>query len=204
MSRRRATVQPGDTIDFTSNNLTSRSAARASSCWKRRTASQAFTAGAYSVDRNGLWSTTPIACRSTRRSPVSVADHVQYRCAAGPAAADHARARPARIDHGPLTAAVNLNSSAPVPGHRVFNAANPASYNRSTSTTVYDSLATRTDDMYYARPPATLGPVPVRRWQQCAAAGQAVVPRSCSASTPAGALTTIDGVRPRPAPRPRL
>lgn len=182
------------TIDFTSNNLDLAISGQGFFVLETPDGSQAFTrAGAYSVDREGYVINHSADKLQVYEAVIGVGGATTFNTGvlqdlqlpttpSAPAASTT------------ITAAVNVNSSAVAPTP-AFNPANPASYNSSTSTTVYDSLGNaHTSTMYYRKTGSNT-------WQQhLYVDGNSVPPAGQAAGTPfvlgfdsAGALTTIDG-----------
>ena len=182
-------------IDFTSNNLDLAISGQGFFVLEAPDGSQAYTrAGAYSVDRDGFvinhandklqvyQAVTGVTGNTTFNT--GVLQDLQLPTSAGAPQASTT-----------LTAAVNIDSSQVVPT-AAFNTANPASYNSSTSTTVYDSLGTaHTTTVYYRKTAANT-------WDQYIYVdGTNVPPNGQPVGTPftlgfdtAGALSTINGV----------
>ncbi len=188
-------------IDFTSNNLDLAISGQGFFVLEAPDGTQAFTrAGAYSVDRDGyvinhasdrlqVFEAVIGAGGATTFNTGVLQDLQLPTTPSAPMASDT------------LTASVNLNASQSAPT-AVFNPANPASYNHSTSTTVYDSLGNaHTTTLYYRKSAANT-------WDQYVYVnGTNVPPSGQPVGTPfvlgfdtAGALATIDGVAASSAP----
>ena len=183
------------TIDFTSNNLDLAISGQGFFVLETPDGSQAFTrAGAYSVDRDGYVVNHASDRLQVYEAVIGVGGVTSFNTGVlqdlqlptTPSAPSASTT---------ITAAVNLNSSSTVPA-AAFNAANPASYNSSTSTTVYDSLGNaHTTTVYYRKTAANT-------WDQylfidgvnVPPAGQAVGTPFVLGFDATGALTTIDGV----------
>ncbi|MDJ0739300.1 MAG: flagellar hook protein FlgE [Gammaproteobacteria bacterium] len=183
------------TIDFTSNNLDLAISGQGFFVLESTDGTQAYTrAGAYSVDRDGFVinhandrlqvypAVTGVG--STTTFNTGVLQDLQLPTT--PSAPNASTT---------LTAAINVNSSQSAPT-AAFNPANPATYNSSTSTTVYDSLGNaHTTTIYYRKTAANT-------WDQYLYIdGNNVPPAGQPVGTPfalgfdsAGTLTTIDGV----------
>ncbi|HOP15780.1 MAG: flagellar hook protein FlgE [Gammaproteobacteria bacterium] len=183
-------------IDFTSNNLDLAISGQGFFVLESPDGTQAFTrAGAYSVDRNGyvinngndrlqIYEATAGVGGSTTFNTGVLQDLQLPTTPSAPSAT------------GTMSVAVNLNSSDTTPGI-AFDPAVSTSYNRSTSTTVYDSLGNaHTSTMYYVK-----GAAP-NDWDQylyvdgtnVPPAGQAVGTPFALSFSSSGALSTIDGV----------
>lgn len=183
------------TIDFTSNNLDLAISGQGFFVLEAPDGSQTFTrAGAYSVDRDGYVVNhandklqifeAQIGLNNTPTFNTGVLRDLQLPTTPSAPSASTT-----------LSAAVNLNSSQVTPT-ATFNPANPASYNSSTSTTVYDSLGNaHTTTVYYRKTAANT-------WDQhLYIDGNSVPPAGQPSGTPfslgfdsSGALTTIDTV----------
>ena len=181
------------TIDFTSNNLDLAISGQGFFVLEAPDGSQAYTrSGAYSVDRDGYVINhandklqiyeAQIGVNNTTTFNTGVLQDLQLPTTPSAPAASTT-----------LTAAINLNSSQSTPT-AVFNPANPASYNSSTSTTVYDSLGNAHTTTVYFRKSAA------NTWDQhLYIDGNSVPPAGQPSGTPfvlgfdsAGALSTID------------
>ncbi len=150
-------------IDFTSNNLDLAISGQGFFVLKGTDGTQAFTrAGAYSVDRDGYVIN-------------HAADRLQiYEAVSGVGGATTFNTgvlQDLQLPTTPnapqassaVTAALNLNSTEPAPT-AAFSTANPASYNGSTSTTVYDSLGNaHTATMYFRKQDPAVAP---NTWDQ--------------------------------------
>ncbi len=150
-------------IDFTSNNLDLAISGQGFFVLKATDGTQAFTrAGAYSVDRDGYVIN-------------HAADRLQiYEAVSGVGGATTFNTGVLQDLQLPTTpnapqassavsAALNLNSTEPAPT-AAFSTANPASYNGSTSTTVYDSLGNaHTATMYFRKQDPSVSP---NTWDQ--------------------------------------
>jgi flagellar hook protein FlgE len=182
-------------IDFTSNNLDLAISGQGFFVLEASDGTQAFTrSGAYSVDRDGyvinhandklqIYEAVS-GINGTTTFNTGVLQDLQLPTT--PSAPN-----PSTM----ISAAINLNSSQEVPT-AAFNTANPASYNGSTSTTVYDSLGNAHTTTTYFR---KTGP---NAWDQYLYIdGTNVPPAGQAAGTPfalafdsAGALSTVNGV----------
>lgn len=183
------------TIDFTSNNLDLAISGQGFFVLESPDGTQAYTrAGAYSVDRDGY-----VINHANDRLQIYQA----VTGTGGTTTFNTGVLQDLQLPTTPsapspstsLTMAVNLNSSQSVPT-AAFNTANPASYNGSTSTTVYDSLGNaHTATMYFRKSGSNT-------WDQYLYVNGTNVPPSGQASgTPfalafnsSGALTTVNGV----------
>ena len=183
------------TIDFTSNNLDLAISGQGFFVLEAPDGTQAFTrAGAYSVDRDGY-----VINHSNDRLQIYEA----VSGVGGTTTFNTGVLQSLQLPTTPsapaastiVTAAINLNSSQPVPT-LAFNPANPASYNGSTSTSVYDSLGNaHTATLYYAKTGANT-------WDQylyvdgtnVPPSGQAVGTPFALEFSPSGALTMVNGV----------
>jgi len=139
------------TIDFTSNNLDLAISGQGFFTLKTPDGSQVFSrSGAYSVDRDGYVINSGddrlqiyAAISGVGGTPIFQSGALQdFQLPTGPSA-------PQATDE--VTAAINLDSSKSAPA-LPFNESDPASYNFSTSTTVYDSLGVaHTAQLYYRK-----------------------------------------------------
>jgi len=181
-------------IDFTSNNLDLAISGQGFFVLENTDGTHAYTrAGAYSVDRDGY-----VINHSNDRLQV-------YGAAAGVGGATTFNTGVLQDLQLPTTpsapsasttvsAALNLDSSQSVPT-AAFNPANPASYNSSTSTTVYDSLGNAHTSTLYFRKSAS------NAWDHYYYVdGTEVPPNGQAAGTPftltfdsTGALQTVNG-----------
>lgn len=181
-------------IDFTSNNLDLAISGQGFFVLEATDGTQQYTrAGAYSVDRDGYvinhasdrlqvyGAATGVGGVTTFNTGV-LQDLQLPTTPSAPAASTM------------VTAAVNLDSQQSVPTI-AFNPANPASYNGSTSATVYDSLGNaHTSTMYFRKSGANA-------WEQhYYVDGAEVPPSGQAAGTPftlgfdaTGALTSVNG-----------
>lgn len=181
-------------IDFTSNNLDLAISGQGFFVLEATDGTQAYTrAGAYSVDRDGY----VINQASDRLQIYQAVGGV-----GGVTTFNTGVLQDLQLPTTPsapsastsITAALNLNSTQLVPT-AAFNTANPASYNGSTSTTVYDSLGNgHTATMYFRKTASNA-------WDQylyvdgtnVPPAGQAVGTPFQLAFSSTGALTTVNG-----------
>ncbi|MGD8956075.1 MAG: flagellar hook protein FlgE [Chromatiaceae bacterium] len=176
-------------IDFTSNNLDLAISGQGFFVLKSPDGTQAYTrAGAYSVDRDGY----VMNQNSDRLQIYEAATGV-----GGTTTFNTGVLRDLQLPTTPsspnpstaISAAINLNSSQEVPT-AAFDPANPASYNGSTSTTVYDSLGNaHTATLYFAKSAAA-----PRTWDQHLYIGGTLVgaPNTLTFDE-TGALTDING-----------
>jgi len=181
-------------IDFTSNNLDLAISGQGFFVLENTDGTQAYTrAGAYSVDRDGF-----VINHANDRLQV-------YGAATGVGGATTFNTGVLQDLQLPTTpsapsattgvsAALNLDSSQ-LPPTAAFNPANPASYNSSTSTTVYDSLGNaHTSTMYFRKTGSNA-------WDQYYYVdGTEVPPSGQAAGTPftlgfdgTGTLTSVNG-----------
>lgn len=178
-------------IDFTSNNLDLAISGQGFFVLQQTDGSQAFTrAGAYSVDRDGyvinhagdrlqVYDAAPGVGGSTTFNTGVLADLQLPTTPSSP--------QPSTT----ITAALNLNSSQEAPT-AAFNTANPASYNSSTSTTVYDSLGNaHTATLYFRKQDPAISP---NTWDQYIFInGTQVGTANALTFDPNGTLTQING-----------
>ena len=139
------------TIDFTSNNLDLAISGQGFFVLRSPDGSQAYTrAGAYSVDREGY-------VTNSANDRLQIYDAVSG--VGGSTTFNTGVLRDMQLPTAPsaptassrVSAALNLSSAEEAPT-LAFDAANPASYNSSTSTTVYDSLGNaHTATMYFRK-----------------------------------------------------
>jgi flagellar hook protein FlgE len=151
------------TIDFTSNNLDLAISGQGFFVLESPDGTQAYTrAGAYSVDRDGF-----VVNHAADR--LQVYDAVVG--VGGATAFDTGALSDLQLPTTPsspqltrtVSAALNLDSSATAPTAAFDPLTNPASYNNSTSTTIYDSLGNAsTATFYYRKLPAPA----VNQWQE--------------------------------------
>ena len=184
------------TIDFTSNNLDLAISGQGFFVLESPDGTQAYTrAGAYSVDREGYVTThandrlqiyeAVAGVGGTTTFNTGVLQDLQLPTTPNPPNASTT-----------LSMALNLDSSQSVPAV-AFDPSNPASYNGSTSTTVYDSLGNAHTTTLYFRKTAT-----PNVWQQYLYVdGNNVPPDGQAAGTPftltfdtTGTLTQVNGV----------
>ena len=163
-------------IDFTSNNLDLAISGQGFFVLKSPDGGQAYTrAGAYSVDRDGY----VMNQNSDRLQIYEAVSGVGGATTFNTGVLEDLQLPTTPSSPNPSTtisAAINLNSSQEVPT-AAFDPANPASYNGSTSTTVYDSLGNaHTATLYFAKSAAA-----PRTWDQHLYIG----------GTPVGAANTL-------------
>ena len=178
-------------IDFTSNNLDLAISGQGFFVLESTDGTQAYTrAGAYSVDRDGY-----VINHAKDRLQI-------YEAVSGTGAStifNTGVLQDLQLPTTPsapspsttLNAAINLNSTQTEPT-LAFDPANPASYNGSTSTTVYDSLGNaHTATMYFRKDDAAATP---NTWNQYLYMGgnQVGAANSLTFDT-AGALTQVNG-----------
>lgn len=183
------------TIDFTSNNLDLAISGQGFFVLQATDGTQAYTrAGAYSVDRNGFVINSANDRLQIYQAVTGVGGVTTFNTGVlqdlqlptTPSAPNASTS---------MGIAVNVDASESAPSV-AFNPSNTASYNRSTSTTLYDSLGnSHTATMYYRN-------TAPNTWEQhLYVDGTSVPPAGQAAGTPftlvfsnAGALSTIDGV----------
>jgi len=178
-------------IDFTSNNLDLAISGQGFFVLETPDGSQAFTrAGAYSVDRQGnvinhagdklqIYEAVS-GVGGTTTFNTGVLQDLQLPTTPSAPAPSSA-----------ITASINLNSTQAVPT-AAFNTANPASYNGSTSTTVYDSLGNgHTATMYFRKTDPAVTP---NTWEQYVYIdGTQVGGTNSLTFDSSGALTDVNG-----------
>lgn len=176
-------------IDFTSNNLDLAISGQGFFVLKSPDGTQAYTrAGAYSVDRDGY----VMNQNSDRLQIYEAVTGVGGTTTFNTGVLQDLQLPTTPSSPNPSTAisaAINLNSSQEVPT-AAFDPANPASYNGSTSTTVYDSLGNaHTATLYFAKSAAA-----PRTWDQHLYIGGTLVgtPNTLTFDE-TGALTDING-----------
>ncbi|MGB5255601.1 MAG: flagellar hook protein FlgE [Sedimenticolaceae bacterium] len=176
-------------IDFTSNNLDLAISGQGFFVLKSPDGTQAYTrAGAYSVDRDGY----VMNQNSDRLQIYEAVSGVGGATTFNTGVLEDLQLPTTPSSPNPSTtisAAINLNSSQEVPT-AAFDPANPASYNGSTSTTVYDSLGNaHTATLYFAKSAAA-----PRTWDQhLYIGGTPVGAANTLAFDETGALTDVNG-----------
>jgi len=176
-------------IDFTSNNLDLAISGQGFFVLKSPDGTQAYTrAGAYSVDRDGY----VMNQNSDRLQIYEAVTGVGGATTFNTGVLEDLQLPTTPSSPNPSTAisaAINLNSSQEVPT-AAFDPANPASYNGSTSTTVYDSLGNaHTATLYFAKSAAA-----PRTWDQHLYIGGTLVGApNTLAFDETGALTDVNG-----------
>lgn len=176
-------------IDFTSNNLDLAISGQGFFVLESPDGTQAYTrAGAYSVDRDGY----VMNQNSDRLQIYEAVTGVGGATTFNTGVLEDLQLPTTPSSPNPSTAisaAINLNSSQEVPT-AAFDPANPASYNGSTSTTVYDSLGNaHTATLYFAKSAAA-----PRTWDQHLYIGGTLVGApNTLAFDETGALTDVNG-----------